>query len=417
MIRLFFSFLMMVLLVPLPAWAIGIDLKKIPKVAEYAGVPQAEFEKSTKVVANDMPYNEELLGYEMRLPKDWTENVQKELGTAIGSDEEELSSTVLGILGRYVAPPRNLYRSSVVVEGQGMGYEISVTSWFVNFILINGFSLTALTVKSERELEALYVQVEKDQTFIVRTRAMINGNRLVMARYYLPQENYDAEKVQQAQVINSFKVKNPSDSSIELHDTYGFLDQSYFNYPKSWRLKEKSIISIERMSATLFQERKEEKKSILEGHFKIDVVSRLLKTTLPEEIERFRSKLKINNYTVGRLIEAVDYEYDPSIKYGKAQIYELEPTDKINMQSYELLVTVMQGDDYYYITSMITPSREQDYYSWARNMEAARVINESVRRFNYPKIDPNDPYYDYLKEEGGASAQPLSDVPAPPAAP
>jgi hypothetical protein len=250
-----------------------------------------------------------------------------------------------------------------------------------------------------REIEALYVALENDVTYVVRTRVIINGSRLVVVRYYLPQENYEEEKVLQAQVMSSFRLLQPSKERIETQETYGFLDQSYFNYPKSWTLKEKSILSIERMSALLTQEMTDRKTQILEGHIKIKVISRLLKTTLAQEIENFRKDLKIPHYSVGKLIENVDYTYDPSIRIGKAQLYRLEPDDKVNMQAYEFLVTVMQGDDYYYITSLITPSREQDFYTWAKNMEAARIVNETMRRNNLIiQYDPNDPYFDYLKE-------------------
>lgn len=380
-----------------PAKAIGIDLTKLPKVKEYEPLPKEKLEKDSKRVNEAAPYNETKMAYELRLPKNWTNNIQT---PPVNSDAQKpiLSDTVLGILGRYIGAPKNLLRSYVVVEGQGMNYEISTAHWFVNFILLNGFSLTALTEKSPTEIEAMYVQVDKDQTYIVRARVMVNGNRLIMVRYYLPQENYEEEKAQQGQVIQTFKLLNPTGERIEKQNTYGFLDQSYFSYPVSWNLKEKSILSIERMSAILYQERLDGKESILEGHLKINVVSRLLKTTLAQEVDTFRKGLKIKDYKIGQLIENVKYNYDPSIKHGKAQSYRLDPLDAVNMQPYEILVTVMQGDDYYYITSLISPSREHDFYGWARNMEAARIINESIRRSNMPKFDPNDPYYDYLKE-------------------
>jgi hypothetical protein len=382
----------------------GIDINKIPKIKEYP--PSEEFDKKTKIVHEDAPYSEKLLSYELRLPRSWTDNVQQPpVEASIGS----LSDTVLGLLGRYIGSPVNLMRSYITVEGQGMTYEISAMHWFLNFILLNGFSLTAMTEKSPQEIEALYVEVQKDQTFIVRTRVVVNGNRLMMIRYYLPQDNYEIEKEQQARVIASFSPTDPTRERIEKQETYGFLDQSYFNYPQSWRLKERSILSIERMSALLFQERKDGKESILEGHIKINVISRLLKTTLSQEIAAFRKALNIKDYEIGDLLDVVEYKYDPTVKYGKAQIYKLVPADPTNMKSYEFLVTVMQGDEFFYITSMITPSREQDFYSWARNMEAARIINESMRRnIKTDAIDPNDPYFDYLDDAQGAANIPPS---------
>ena len=383
-------------LLSMPGMAAGIDITKIPKVAKYQ-TDQKKFEAATKEVEQVAPYDDELMSYSLRLPKRWTNNIQTPPGEREGTSLQ-VSETVLGILGKYIGAPKNLQRSSLVVEGQGLAYEVSAMNWFINFILLNGFSLTAMTEISSKEIVALYVQVEGDQTFVVRTRVVINGNRLVMVRYYLPQENYNEEKGEQAQIVDSFKLLKPSEDSIEKHETYGFLDQSYFSYPESWKLKERSILSIERMSALLYQERKDGRASVLEGHIKINVISRLLNTTAAQEVAEFRKNLKIKDYSVGVMLENVKYNFDPSIKTGSAQVYKLNAADPVNMKSYEILVAVLQGEDYYYITSMITPSREQDFYSWARNMEAAKIINESMRRNNIRlEYDPNDPYFDYMK--------------------
>lgn len=390
--------MVMVVTVPLPAMAgLGIDLNKIPAINPVPGMPQAEFEKITKLESEKDPYDDQLVSYDIRLPKEWTGNVQaaaKEVAVA----DKIMGDTVLSILGRYVGPAKNLHRSYIVVEAQKLSSEIGVKNWFVNFILRNGFSLDALSEHSDKEIEALYVQVINDQTYAVRTRAIINGPRLIMVRYYLPQENFAEEKALMYQIVNSFKLRSPSTQRIEEQKTYAFLDQSYFDYPATWGLRGKPIYSIERMSATLYQQQVlPSQMTVLEGQIKIDVISKLLKTTLAQEVKSFRDGVNIQGYTIGKLIESIKYKYDPSIKAANAQIYELVPSDPLTMKSYEFLVTVMEGTDFYYITSMITPSREQDFLTWARNIETAKIVNESMRRSNM-KIDPNDAYYDYLKE-------------------
>jgi hypothetical protein len=410
-IRAFLLCFLTVLLSAPAMAAIGVNIADIPGLKEYELKPREEFEKTTKAIKQENPYGDSKISYEFRVPKKWSLNVQQ---APIGGGEggSPLSKSVLTIIAKYISEPKNLQRSTITVEAQELAYEISAKNWFINFIINNGYSLSGMTEKTVREIEALYVALENDVTYVVRTRVIINGSRLVVVRYYLPQENYEEEKVLQAQVMASFRLLQPTKERIETQETYGFLDQSYFNYPKSWTLKEKSILSIERMSALLTQEMTDRKTQILEGHIKIKVISRLLKTTLAQEIENFRKELKIPHYSVGKLIENVDYTYDPSIKVGKAQIYKLEPDDKVNMQAYEFLVAVMQGDDYYYITSLITPSREQDFYTWAKNMEAARIVNETMRRSNLiMQYDPNDPYFDYLKEYGVEDQAPPEKTP------
>jgi len=383
----------------LPAYAETLDLKKVPKLKEYAAPNAEEFKKVTRVEKEVLPYNDDYISYEFRIPKKWTGN--SELPELKGVDGAQgLSVNVLGILGKYVGAPNNLLRSRIIVEAQDLGYEISAKNWFVNFVLKNGFTLSGFTEHSRSKLEALYVEVQDDQPYVVRTLVLINGPRLIMFRYFLPQENYESEKLGQAQVTSSFKLLNPVNESIEKQKEFGFLDQSYFNYPISWDFAAKPIYSIERMSATMMQKNEKDSPQVLEGQIKLHVISRLLKTTIAEETTKFRDSVKIDNYTIGKFIENLDFAYDKSIRDGKTQVYELVPSDPVSMKSYEFVVSIMQGDDFYYITSLITPSREQDFYNWSRNIEAFRVVTESVRRSNIkiPDIDVKDPYYDYMKE-------------------
>lgn len=388
------------------AAGLGIDLTTIPKLTAYHMVPDGDFKKSTRVETEKSPFGDDYLSYEIRLPKDWVSNSQDDKTLSFG--KKALDDDVPDILARYISAPKNLMRSNLVIEAQALSYEVSVQNWFVNFILKNGFSLTAMETKSDREIEALYVQVDKDTTYVVRIRVVVNGPRLILIRHYLPQENFEEEKGQQRQIVASFKLLNPTQERIEKQLEYGFLDQSYFNYPNSWTLNAKPIYSIERMSATIFRESevlsKEEQRrgrrqgpAPLDGQIKVNVVSKLLKTSLAQEVQTFRNAIDIKNYTLGKPIERITYKYDPSIKSGQAQVYSLVPSNPVTMGHYEIVISVMENNDFYYITSLVTPSRDQDFYIWARNIESVRIVNESLRRSNF-RYNPNDPYYEYLKE-------------------
>ncbi len=388
------------LMVPVAAQAQGVDLKKVPSVKESAPLSDADTKSKMKKAREVKPYNKDDLSFEIMVPKDWSDNTQP---PPIGPNmDQKLSNTVLSILGKFVSPPKNLVRSHITIEALELPYEISAQNWVVNYILTSGFSLTEMSEKSDKEIEVVYVQVDRDQAYTVRGRAIINGPTLTIVRYYLPQENQKEDEALQAQVVQSFHMLKPSKEGIEKREQYGFLDQSYFNYPVSWDLKDRNILSIERMSALLSQQSRRETEDdilYLDGHIKVSVISKLLKTTLEQEIETFRDELSIPDYTLGKMIEKVEYKYNRDIRSGKAQIYELMPTDPVKMSPYEYLVSVMEGDEYYYFVSMVSPSRDQDFFTWAQNMQAARIVIESMRRQSVSmEEDVNDPYYDYLKQ-------------------
>lgn len=381
------------------AGALGIDLEKIPKVMNYDKPSEQEFAKASVKVEEAAPYGDDLLGYSFYVPKGWTGNLLTNSKDLKVQEKQDISDVIFSMLGKYIGHAKNLHRSYVTVEGQKLGYEVKALHWFVSQILTNGLSLAAVTEISDKEVEGLYVQIEKDQSYVVRARAIINGDKLIVIRHYLPQENYEEDVVEQAKIISSFKLLKKSNDTIEKHVEFGFLDQSYFDYPASWRLKEKPILTVERMSALLYQEKMQREQLVLEGHVRVNAISRLLRTSLSKEVKDFKESLDIPKYSIGKLIEKISFKRDLSISMQQTEIYELLPDDKVNMRPYELLVSVMQSDDYYYILSMISPSRDHDFFGWAKNREVAKIMIESMRRYKVGQIvDPSDPYYDYLKE-------------------
>lgn len=382
------------------AHALGIDLEKIPKVKTYDTPTQTEFQAQSKKMEETFEKGEPLVAYRIYVPKDWTDNLMNtasEAKTVPGAGE----ASIFSMIGRYIGNAKNLQRSYVTVESNPLGHEIRARDWIVNQILSSGVSLTALTEKSPKEAEVLYVQMDKDTSYVVRARVLINANQVIVVRHFLPQDNYETDMVEQQKILSSFTLLNVSNKTIENHLTFGFLDQSYFNYPESWNLKERTILTVDRMSVMLTQERKQRDENILEGHIKVNAISRLLNTSLSKELQDFKSGLNIPGYKIGARIETLKFAKDPSISFQKTEVYRLEPDDKINMRPYEFMISVMQGAEYNYILSMISPSRDLEFYTWAKNMEVAKIVIESVRRQKEVAPVPNgkDPYYDYLKDK------------------
>jgi hypothetical protein len=381
------------------AHALGIDLEKIPRVKAYDTPTQADFESRSKKMEEPFKDGDPLVAYRIYIPKDWTDNL---MTTASGADVGVSwgEGAIFSMIGRYIGNAKNLQRSYVTVESDPLGHEIRARDWIVNQILSSGVSLTALTEKSPKEAEVLYVQMEKDISYVVRARVIINANQVVIVRHFLPQDNYETDMVEQQKILSSFSLLNVSDKPIENHLVFGFLDQSYFNYPESWTLKERTILTVDRMSVMLIQEKTQREEKILQGHIKVNAISRLLNIPLSKELQDFKTSLNIPGYKIGARIESLKFAKDPSITFQKTEVYRLEPDDQINMRPYEFMISVMQGAEYNYILSMISPSRDLDYYTWAKNMEVAKIVIESMRRQKeVATVSGKDPYYDYLKDK------------------
>lgn len=358
-----------------------INLDNIREIKPVELMPEAEFEEKTKII-DFKSEDDENLAFSVRLPSDWEEVSSV---SEISSENINLGQKVLGVIARYSSPPSATEKRSIFsVEAMELTYEIGARNWFINYVLLNGLSLEGLTEVNKRELEAIYVVVEKDTSYIVRARAFINGSRMVVARYYVPQEKHADEKVMQAQIIKSFKLKNLNESTIEKLKTHAFLTQSYFDYPPSWEIYAPKILSIENMRATLYNN---VLKKHLDGQIDIKLYNKLSVPNRSDVIKNFRQDFSIQKYEVGDFIESPEMEYHSDISYGTTQAYELNPTAD-NMIKYELWVSVLEGKDYYYLVYLMTPSREEEFYKWARNIESYKLIVKSIRRKN-PKTKIN----------------------------
>ena len=374
------------LLIGLPrdGHAIGLNLDKMKPLTPIEYLPEEEFNNLTDFV-EETPYDDASLSYKMRLPKEWSTSAELELAKTKGGN---LSQRILGIVVRYVSPAKQHLRSFFTVEALELTYEIGARNWFINYVLSNGLTLEQVGAESKRQVEAIYVEVQGDITYIVRAKAIINGSRMIMARYYLPQELYDEERILQAQVIKSFELTNREEGGVEKLEIHGFLDQSFFDYPVSWTMNAPFVKSIDRMKAMLYHNTVIGK---LDGQINIYLSNKMIGTSRSQEVAFYKEKFKIDNYELGAFLEAPDLEYHNDMAFGVTQVYEMNPS-VANMMDYELWVTVSEGLEYIYVISLLTPARTEEFYTWARNVEAFKLIVKGMRR-----TDENVDYFQFIK--------------------
>lgn len=354
------------------AQSIALNLEKIKPLTPIEFMPQEEFEGATTLF-EDTPYDDEFLSFQVRLPNEWEETTQPNM--AIFNAEGNLSQNVLGVVKRYVGPVKNHQQSYFSIEAIELIHEIGARDWFIHYVLKSGLSIEQVGLEAEKQVEAIYVEIENDITYIVRVKVIVNGPRMIVARYHLPQENYKEERELQAQVIDSFQLTNRQDVSIESMKTHGFLDQSFFDYPVSWAINAPNVRSINRMKATLYHGTPQIQ---LAGQINIFLSNKSIGTTRGKELAYYKDKIIIDDYELSEFIGPVEVDYHEDINFGMVQAYKLKST-MVNLIDYELWVSVMENDKYIYVISLLTPDRNEDFYTWARNKEAYRSVLETVR--------------------------------------
>ena len=346
------------------------DVKEL-KPVEF--LSKEDFEAKTRA-ADAVPNDDTHLAYKMRIPKEWGDN------TAIANivvDDGSVTEKVLGVVVRHVSPPHPEHaRSFFTLEAVDLKYEIGLKDWFIHYKTLNGLSLEYLTEKNERELEAIFVEVKKDTTYIVRTKIMVNGSKKILAKYYVSQELYEEEKILQAQVIDSFKLVDIDETPIEGLKTFSFLGQSYFDRPLSWSFNPPVIKSIDFVKTKLYRQSLWGK---LSGQMDVQITNKLSVESFIDVVRKYRKDFNVIGYKIGDLIEAPTLKYSDDVSSGSTEVYKLIPNAS-NQIEYELWVSVMEGSDYYYLTSLVTPSRDEEFYDWARNVATYKLVAKGVRR-------------------------------------
>lgn len=353
---------------PSPVQAQFYEAGKIKPVPEYE-ISKEELLSTTDEFA-DVPFGDKFLAYKVRLPKGWTKR-QSDVTT-----NADISKKLLGEIARYYGPNAPDARSYFVIQAAELDYEITAKNWFMNYILSRGYTLQGMTTVSDKRIEALYVLLDKDQSYVVRTVGEVNGSRMILSMYFVPEARWQAEKVLQAQAMKSFQFDSPEKVRVEQTRTYAFLDLLRFDYPASWRLLAPNIYSIEAMDAKIVNASDD---SILNGEVDVHVVSTELDTTLAEEVKNVQKSLETKGLVIGKLIEQPqDYKIHDHVYFSRIEVYMANDPNK-ELVDYEYWIGVLMEDRYFYIVTMLTPARNTEFYVWARNTEAFKMLVQSLR--------------------------------------
>lgn len=361
------------------ARAQNYNLQKLKSIPHYEGLTKEEFEKKTTVF-EEKPPGDSHLAYHIRLPSGWkkTEDASITYGGDGAKDQYALSRRILGKVSKYYGPPQIDASSFFEVRALELDYEISARNWFLNYIISNAYSLEGLQVVSDRRVEALYVLNEGGTSYIVRSIAEINGPRMILASYYLPDSHWDEEKAMQEKIVGSFEFNNPEVSKVETTHTYNYLDVLHFDYPATWRLLAPEAYSLEGMTAKIINSPDDH---TISGEIELHIVSTEMDTTLAQEVQTLRDNLKQTGLEIGDLIEVPDnYQFGDHIFFNRVEVYRAkaqQPGRRII--DHEFWLAIMVEDRYYYIVTMLTPSRDAEFYTWARNTEAFQIVIESIK--------------------------------------
>lgn len=357
------------------------DVLRAQPMPQVAAVPADVFQKETKPY-QETPAGDANLAYRLRLPVTWEKSLDAGLG------ELKISKAVLGEVVRFYGPPLLDKRSSFSIQALQIDYEISAKNWFTDFILSNGYTLEGMNVISDTMVEAIYVYIEKDISYVSRAVAQVMGNRVVLAQYFVPYDFWAEEKVMQAACLSSFVLTNPDRRATEIMDTYVFLDLIEFEYPISWAARASAVNTLDRMGTTLIST---SDLKTLNGQIDVQIISRKKDSfSISDEVRKLRDRIaRKSAFRVGERIEMIpSFLFKPEVRAATIEAFMgTSEEDYERLIGYEIWSGVLVEDEYYYLIAMLTPARNNDFLRWARNAKAFERVAESI----HSEVTEKDP--------------------------
>jgi hypothetical protein len=367
------------------AQAVSSDsFKPLPK---YDSIPLKELAEQTRLY-EDVPDGDGGLRYSIRIPNDWEQEKDLEADTSIS-----LNDKIFGELARFYGPVRVMgYRSSVQVKAVELSHQLTAEQWFLQHLMANGYTIEGFEVLSENRVEALLVYVHRGISYVVRAAAEIKGKNVVLVEYILPIENWEEERNMQDFVVSSFSMREAVVGDVEALKVFQFLDIAEIKYPQSWQLRSTPIRSIDRMDMELLNLSaygldlsSRYNRATMDGKIDVKLVSVYAVESLEQEIETLKAELKKSGLHLRTEIPTHEtYKFHDLFEFGKVTAHKATD-DSEKLLNYELWLSIMFSGDYYYFITLLTPSREDDFQVWSRNVETYKQVLEAAE----PQPDSN----------------------------
>ncbi|MCK6418999.1 MAG: hypothetical protein L6Q57_08725 [Alphaproteobacteria bacterium] len=335
----------------------------------------AAFEKASAPVTKENS-EDGALSYRFRLPARWEESL------STGTESYAEDSHIFSVIGSFYGPAFSGYNSRLFVEAERLGFEQTPEQWLVLRMVKMGGTVQGLAVRADGAAEALYVTVDRGVTYVQRAVAFRNGPYIIFARYMLPEQNWEAEKAQQASVMDSFAILKSAAGSAEDLVTYHFLDIAAMKYPKSWELRAKPARNLDRFEIELFnlvagkdkRAQRYQAAQKMNGVIGVRVVSLDVLETDAREIETIKADFHKQGLVFRDMIARQE-----NIKTGASVVESWQESYKVGdsqglLLDYEIWVSVINTEDYHFFLTLLTPGRNQDIASWTRNTETYKQV-------------------------------------------
>ena len=365
---------------------------KLEQLPEVEKLDAKSFDAQSRMVEQKYPEYAHF-SFQMQIPNELRVIPQNEL---INKYEED---KITGTIFHAVGPINNAVRPYVKIDIHNLIRLISVKNWFINEIMRLGYTLKAIDGDVDRnDLDAFYVRLDDNgNTEVVRGRAFLNGDQVVLMEYVIPISLWNTDRDKQIMSAKSFRFIHEYDVfPPEPVQPYSYLDSFHTEYPQSWILQSSGSNQVNQIGLNF---KTTDDVGFLLAEIDVDVLSsqslrdRLDKTVYPVDLVgtlKDRRQTIINRgYDLDEHMSQKPIQLNFETVLNVTEVYPLRRkqsdtyiTDREIPISKEYWVTLIRRPDdvgKHYMITMIAPYRENDMMQWAIAVEAYRHMIKSIR--------------------------------------
>lgn len=350
--------------------------------------------KSRTQLFRQVPFGDNELAYEMRLPTNWGQS----RFTQYGSPSKE-KYEVLTNIDRFFGPAVEDVRPFVWLEVERLQRLTTAELYLNAYFIKRGITPETIKVQDMKKAEALYLETRDYNTYVMRTLFVINGDRVMLVTFGVPINAYKTYRDLMGATLASYKMLYAIDRGLEPLESYKLLNVMTFNYPKRWQPRSENRVSslnpsVEFVLPTELTVRSNEPQDQLNGVILVNGwrnnTMNFNRTVLEQAIVK---RLKLSKLELADVLQPEKQiaSSDPNVKVSQmiyVGIVDLTtPTteeygiiqDRSSFPRQEVWVTILDNGDYTAAVTLVTWPQTKNYLNWSYNVISYQTILDTLK--------------------------------------
>lgn len=332
------------------------------------------------------------LEYDLLLPPRFDQEIetvydQGRVGGLIVTD------SLFSRIARYIGPAVIDHSPVIEIQVRKLKFEVSAKDYIENYL--ERVALTTLKVEGGqdgKDVRTIHIGLNDGRPEVIFSRGLIHGDLIFYITFSIPVDGVEKYAITAPKVLESFSPAAKATGQIEPRKSQKLLNVLAFEYPSSWKLKNRRIGSSFEVGADLFNY---DVTGRTDGFIKIESHRKTFGKKPSTELKNLINDFEETGLVVKKKIRNFDLpDYDQSIGFSTGEVYLLsynEPNieeELITLRelrgmgnkfiNHELWLMVADSGKFIHYVVLLTPSEEEFPDIWSRNRLAYKIVINSL---------------------------------------